>query len=83
MSKLAIELHLAFVFDCNECGRENFVRAVTCDFDDNTVAEMKEEYGIEAYDLGDWQMQPTSVKCQFCKAEYSTDGGEPPCTSDE
>ena len=32
-----IELHPAFVWDCDDCGRENFVRSIVGEFDDSFV----------------------------------------------
>ena len=69
-----IELHPAFVYDCDNCGRENFVRAVRIEADEETMQELREEHGIEAYDVGDWCQAPVTVKCAYCNTEYETVG---------
>lgn len=65
-----IELHPAFVFDCDSCGRENFVRSVVREFDEETVAEMREDHGIQPWEVGDFQMAPESVTCKYCGCKY-------------
>lgn len=71
----SIELHLAFVFDCDYCGRENFVRSVTGDFSEEELQELREEHGVEVYKLGEWHTRPGVVKCNFCGAGFLTAEG--------
>lgn len=68
----SIELHLAFVWDCDDCGRENFVRSIVGEFDEDAMKEMREEHGITAYECGEWHTAPTSVTCQHCGSTFAT-----------
>lgn len=70
-----IELHLAFVFDCDDCGRENFVRSITGDFSEEELQELREEHGVEVYELGEWHTRPGVVKCKFCGSDFLTAEG--------
>jgi uncharacterized Zn finger protein len=67
-----VELHPAFVYDCDECGRENFVRSIVGEFDEETLDEMREDHGITEYEAGDWHSAPRTVKCQFCGSVFAT-----------
>ena len=69
-----IELHPAFVWDCEDCGTENFVRAVS-DFAEDVQEKLREEYGVEDYETGSWCMAPSSVTCKYCGSVfYALDG---------
>jgi predicted nucleic acid-binding Zn ribbon protein len=73
-----IELHPAFVFDCDECGRENFVREIVEEHDEETDSELRSEHSIEPYEEGHWVLTPTTVTCQHCNADFDVvfDGQE-------
>jgi hypothetical protein len=70
---IEVELHPAFVWDCDECGRENYERAIMPPF--QSVAEEREAY--EALDLTPGEeipvMAPAFVSCRICGKEYQTD----------
>ena len=56
-----VELHTAHMFDCENCGAENFCRAIQVE----TTEEVKEEYGdLEFY------TSPNSVICKSCGKHY-------------
>ena len=57
-----IEVHSAWMFDCHECGRENFIRGVR--------RESVEESGgrVDLYVL-----YPREVMCKHCEKEYETE----------
>lgn len=63
-----VELHAAYVFDCDECGRETFGRCRVGEFDEETEREMREEHGIQPWETGDWIQLPSSVVCNHCGA---------------
>lgn len=67
-----VELHPAFVWDCDNCGRENFVRSIVGEFDEETMREMREEHGITEYECGEWHTAPRSVKCRYCGSAFAT-----------
>jgi len=54
-----VELHNAFVWDCESCGRENFVRAVTTKLDVQGLGS-----------IGQWVTRPDTVRCTHCSATY-------------
>lgn len=71
--KEKIELHLAFMWDCPECGIENFCRSIVAD--EYEEAEMREEHGIEPWELGKWHTAPLLVTCKACGAEFEPNYG--------
>lgn len=66
------ELRQAYVWTCDECGHDNFVRAVVLEFDEETATELKEDHGIEIWEEGDWVTIPDVVDCKFCNEVYKT-----------
>lgn len=67
-----VELHVAYEWICNECGRTNFVSSVIFEFDEETEQEMREDFGLEPGDDGDFCHIPDTVKCKDCGTEYET-----------
>ena len=57
-----IEVHSAWMFDCNGCGRENFIRGVR--------RESIHDYEGRV-DL--YVMYPREVSCKFCEKKYETE----------
>lgn len=84
-----IELAPAYVWDCDECGRENFQRSVTTrlnpdDPDDADVIRDLEGLGPDEEIDRDpnirrtVQHRPSRVTCRHCGAEFgAVDSGEP------
>lgn len=69
MPEKTVEVSLAFVFNCADCGEENFVRSVLHEFSPAEQAEMAEELG-ERPQTGGWVTHPEHVKCERCGAEF-------------
>lgn len=74
-----VELHNAHVWDCEECGRENFCRSVTVEMnpDDPRDAELIALAKAECEEIGGdvnsfWQSEPEVVVCSHCGAEFET-----------
>ncbi len=70
---IVAELHLAFMWDCHNCGRENFVRAMVPTLSDAELAELRDEHGIQPWQSGDFTTAPGKVTCAHCAAEFVTD----------
>ncbi len=73
-----IELHQAWVWDCDECGRENVAHGMTADtsnWSDEEKQEMaamlecesSDEFVIEAMLIA----QPVQVTCRFCEHVFA------------
>ena len=67
-----VELRPAYAWDCPECDEENFARAIVPEFSEEELAELREEYGVEAWEEGDFLMMPKKVACTNCKMSFST-----------
>ena len=70
---MKVELHLAWMWDCEDCGRENFIRAV-----EMSKEEIREEIESELEDedidnIDSVVDAPEMVKCQFCGKEFETE----------
>jgi len=82
------ELHSAFVWDCDECGAENFERAIEGNIDEAALENaepqvLPELLAIDAKDHGDGMMEapllvqrisivPEYVICRSCRKTFTT-----------
>lgn len=66
------KLHAAFVWECSSCGEENFCKSEPADLDEEESRELKEEYGISEFELGEWVTLPDLVECRLCNKVYKT-----------
>jgi len=71
----SVELHQAFSWICDNCGKRNFNRAVECDMPPEELKAAKEQFGIESWKDGSFLMAPKIVKCGNCKKEYKNSAG--------
>lgn len=60
------ELHAAFVFDCEECGKENFIRALEGNMDESAIEEAAKSGDVTGF-----------LVARDGKAVESPDGGDP------
>jgi len=83
------EIHSAFVFDCDNCGRENMVRAIEATMGDaaakrvassqvslhyDTVGEVREDGTVDAaYVITRVCIAPPQVECAACGTRYKVD----------
>lgn len=63
-----VELRLAYAWDCDECGEENFERAVVYEVSPAEKAELAER-GLPS-DTGNWLTPPEHVTCRGCGAAF-------------
>ena len=75
-----VELHDAFLWDCDNCGTENICRIFELPSNDNLTKEQQSDIR-EELGLADWQDLPDNleenyidiplvVKCKFCQTEF-------------
>ena len=74
--KPTVELHSACVWDCDECGLENFERNRIFEASEEELAEMRDEHGVQPWEDGEWTVRPTAVQCRHCKATFKTTEAE-------
>jgi len=67
-----VEMRPAYSWTCPECGQDNFERVVVPEMSDEDLREMKEEFGIDEWEEGDFQSYPNTVQCEFCSAILDT-----------
>lgn len=83
-----VELHQAWLWTCENCGRDNFARSITVEFD--SVEEKEEAFRAvyhldpfeelpESWDQCDCVTCPERVECDFCEAVFKTLGPGGPC----
>lgn len=70
-----VELHPAHVWDCDECGRQNFCRAVVLELNEQDREALITRYGgdEEDWQTGDIVCAPDDVTCQHCGATFAVD----------
>ena len=67
-----VELIPAFLWDCPECGKENFERTVVAELSQEELIELKFEHGVEPNSEGNFLTSPTSVDCRHCGTSFNT-----------
>ena len=67
-----VELRPAFAWDCPDCYRESFARAIVPEFAPEDLAELRDDHGVQPWETGDFLMQPSTVKCVHCNAEFQS-----------
>lgn len=74
MTSAKVELHNAYQWDCEECGKENFCRAVTVEMTPEDIEEMQAEHGGDSEDwqTGEWMTRPDEVTCAHCGKTFET-----------
>jgi rubredoxin len=65
-----IDLHAAWVWDCPECGVENFERSIISALSDEEEEHMHEVHGLPPNETGFWQTAPEEVICGECQTEF-------------
>ena len=68
-----VELHLAYMWDCHECGRENFARAMVPTLTEEELEELRDEHGVQPWETGKFTTGPGQVTCAHCQAVFQTD----------
>lgn len=74
------ELHSAFVWDCDQCGRENFSRAIECHIEPECLEQVTSFLAVQLdrqENEADFLVQkvvayPKYVNCQFCHQNFLT-----------
>jgi hypothetical protein len=64
-----VELHLAYFWQCDDCGQENFCRSVVAQMSAEDRADMAEQ-GFAPGVAGDWQTRPDVVCCSLCGEKF-------------
>ena len=63
-----IVLSPAYIWDCPNCGRENFQRSITTLMTEEDHIKM----GLDMDEGGYWTTNPSSVVCRWCNKNYKT-----------
>lgn len=66
-----VELHQAWMWDCDNCGRENFTRGIRPELSIEDKLFLKEERDIDIEDEGEFIMMPPNVTCNYCKSSFA------------
>lgn len=83
MTSRTVELHQAYLWTCDVCGRDNFERSITIDpesidlddLPDGVDPDMVREW-IDGGGEGDFVTAPTRVTCGHCRAVFDVDFGD-------
>ena len=81
-----VEMRPAYNWTCEECGRDNFERAIVVDIPEEHIAAFCEENDVDpelCQQPGYFVTYPGTVTCKACEAKFTTqschdDGGEFP-----
>lgn len=65
---LPVELHEAFFWCCEDCGADNFARAITLDPDSELIPDVTRFHCEDEH--GTWVMKPDDVMCSSCEEVF-------------
>ena len=65
-----VDVHPAWVWDCPECGIENFARSVVSGMTAEEEEIMRETHDLDDSETGFWQTAPLTVECFDCETEF-------------
>lgn len=68
-----VELHPAFSWDCDRCGRENFTRGVRVSLSAEELEELREEFEIDPAAVGEFLGAPDQVECTHCGSQFDAE----------
>lgn len=68
----SVVLRPAYAWDCPICGREHFARGVVPEMSPEDLEALREEYGVQPWEEGDFVESPDQVECPHCKASFCT-----------
>lgn len=67
----------AYQWTCDECGRDNFERAVQAELTPEDRKKIAEDQGIDLEAMsGDFVLAPEYVKCVHCGEEFETEDAQ-------
>lgn len=68
---MKVELHLAYFWNCDDCGAENFCRSMVAAMTPELRAEMAEcDIDVDEMEPGNWMTRPDKVTCSACGATF-------------
>lgn len=69
-----VELQQAFLWTCDNCGQDNFERAIACEISKEDAEELATRYETEEQMWldGGWVTRPETVQCGHCGEVYET-----------
>ncbi|WP_422932055.1 hypothetical protein [Singulisphaera sp. PoT] len=70
----SVELHPAYAWSCDECGRDNYATAIVRQLGKDELDELIEQTGIEAIACG-MIGHPSRVRCVHCGCSFQTEVG--------
>lgn len=76
--KTKVELRCAYEWTCDECGKDNFARAISVALTPEDVEMMIAEYGVEPEECqnGSWLTRPDEVVCAYCGETFMSEDWE-------
>jgi hypothetical protein len=67
---VSVELRPAYVWTCDNCGRDQYETAVVYELSEEERQELKAEHGVDADAEGDFLACPVEVTCRACGALF-------------
>jgi hypothetical protein len=68
---IEVELLPAYMWDCPECGGENFERGIVPEMSREEFELMCQENGV-VEENGHWMLMPSQVNCRHCEFTFKT-----------
>jgi DNA-directed RNA polymerase subunit RPC12/RpoP len=78
MDKSKVRIWTAYQWTCDDCGKDNFERAVTVELTPNDRQELAEDNDCDPDEIRNVELcsYPEEVTCQHCGSEFETENPE-------
>jgi hypothetical protein len=69
---MPVELHPAYWWTCDECGKEAFAKSTAPELTDDELKEIRDDHGVQPWETGVFHQVPATVTCGKCGAKWTT-----------
>lgn len=71
-----VKLEQAWVCRCPNCNDVIIQLPVAAELSEEEERELRQEFGIETYETGDFLAKPETVFCEYCETEFEVEEDE-------
>lgn len=65
-----VRLRPAYAWDCPQCAREVFTRGIVPEMWSEDLQTLRNEFGVDAWEEGDFVVLPDEVECPYCHSHF-------------
>ena len=66
----SVELHHAYMFTCEHCGTDQFIRGIIPEMSEQEKIELRLDFGLQPWEEGEFTVKPETVTCGTCNHSF-------------